>query len=556
MPVATAAAHSGLRRPTSSPAVQPAKPPPDPIKGRDAYAPDELLVAALVDQSAADCGWLAWHTHLDAVVVRREPRSPLDPDSIGEFPEPPSTPLVIQRGQGEGPWSLWCRGRGIMACIVVPVRTRNHKIVGTMGLASGVAGSLNQDDVQRLQLIAPLAVHARRYEARLADMRQLFDEVSRTLENALALDKALRLPPTYREIARSVGESLDVSYCLIAIHDSPDTLTIRAAGGRRPPRFNGTTALPLTKLRRCAEALRERRAVVLKFSSNASPAEPERLALFSATTRYGVILPFFAGPRTQGVLILGEERRSRFQPLSPERVAILELVSSRIAHIMRMSRRLEYERTAERRRQRQLTAERQRLARDVHDEIGQALTALLVHVRFAISQGHAEPEELKILEQAARRALDGARALAYGFRQLDRGIGPLEEARSFAETVLRGARCRLSWVEERDDAKVAAKTLRELCRVIKEAISNIARHAHADMVKIRIEYPDGLIRVTIRDNGVGFSVRDARPAEDGRGLGLVGSAERLARVGGGFDVRSAPKRGTVVVIEAPRRLTS
>ena len=92
---------------------------------------------------------------------------------------------------------------------------------------------MKDGDVQRLQLIASLAVHARRYEARLADMRQLFDEVSRTLENALALDKALRLPPTYREIARSVGESLDVTYCQIAIHDSPNTLTIRGAGGRR-----------------------------------------------------------------------------------------------------------------------------------------------------------------------------------------------------------------------------------------------------------------------------------------------------------------------------------
>src|SRR5438445_11738869 len=109
-------------------------------------------------------------------------------------------------------------------------------------------------------------------------------------------------------------------------------------------------ALPLRKLRRCAEALRERRAVVLKFNSNDSRAEPERLALFSATTRYGVILPFFAGPRTHGVLILGEERRSRSQPLSPDRVAILELVSSRIAHIMRMARRRDYERLAERRR--------------------------------------------------------------------------------------------------------------------------------------------------------------------------------------------------------------
>src|SRR5439155_90812 len=119
---------------------------------------------------------------------------------------------------------------------------------------------------------------ARRYEARLADMRQLFDEVSRTLENALALDKALRLPPTYREIARSVGESLDVTYCQIAIHDSPNTLTIRGAGGRRPPRPNGTMAFPLRNLRRCAEALRARRAVVLKLNSNDSRAEPERPA--------------------------------------------------------------------------------------------------------------------------------------------------------------------------------------------------------------------------------------------------------------------------------------
>jgi len=552
MALATAAAPSKLLRAATSPSVQPPKPQWVPTKGRDTYAPDALLVEALVDQSTADCGWLAWHTVMDAVVIPSEAKSPLDPATIAEFPEPPITPLVIQRGQGDGPWSLWCRGRGIMSCIVVPVRTRSHRIVGTMGLASSVAGSLKDGDVQRLQLIASLAVHARRYEARLADMRQLFDEVSRTLENALALDKALRLPPTYREIARSVGESLDVTYCQIAIHDSPNTLTIRGAGGRRPPRPNGTMALPLRKLRRCAEALRERRAVVLKFNSNDSRAEPERLALFSATTRYGVILPFFAGPRTQGVLILGEERRSRFQPLSPERVAILELVSSRIAHIMRMSRRLEYERLAERRRQRALTNERQRIAREVHDEVGQALSGLLVHLRYAVTKGQASPEELQLMERAARSAMDGARALAYGFRNLQRGIGALEGARSFADTLLRAARCNLSWIEERTEVAVPGRTLGEVSRVIKEAVSNVVRHAQANMTRVRVQYPDERIRVTIRDNGVGFIVDDVRPTKDGRGLGLVGSAERLARVGGTFKVTSMPGKGTLVVIEAPR----
>ena len=62
----------------------------------------------------------------------------------------------------------------------------------------------------------------------------------------------------------------------------------------------------------------------------------------------------------------------------------------------------------------------------------------------------------------------------------------------------------------------------------------------------------GRIRVTIQDNGIGFRLREARPTSDGRGLGLVGCAQRLARVGGMFDIRSAPNRGTLVILEAPR----
>jgi signal transduction histidine kinase len=279
--------------------------------------------------------------------------------------------------------------------------------------------------------------------------------------------------------------------------------------------------------------------------------ERERLALFSPTTKVGVILPFFAGPRSQGLLIIGEERRSRRQPMSAERVAILELVASRIAHIMRMSRRLEYERLAERRRERKLTVERRRLAREVHDEVGQALSGLLVHARVALTRGHASLEELQVIERAASSAMDGARALAYGVRNLERGVGPLEGARSYADTLLRAARCELSWSEERADVTVARKTLREVSRVIKEAVSNVVRHAHADKVRIRVGYPDGHIRVTIHDSGIGFWVDDVRPTRDGRGLGLVGSSERLARVGGVFKVTSAPGKGTLVVIEAP-----
>ncbi len=515
-------------------------------------SPDEVLVTTILERSAADVGWLAWGDGSKAVVVPGAAKSFLNPAAIGEFPDPPRESLVIDRGTGSGPWAVWCRARGILSCAISPIYAHG-KLVGVVGLASCHAGGLADYDVDRLQLAATLAVHARTYEARLRGVRRMFDEVSRTLENALALDRALRLPPTYRAIARSVGESLDVTYCRIAIRDAREGLTIRAAGGHRPPGKSVPVTWPLADLTHCAQALHERRAVVLSFSAYDPVVEPERLALFSPTTRAGVILPFFVGPRTQGVLIIGEERRSRRQPMSPERVAILELVASRIAHILRMSRRLERERTAERRRERTIISERQQLAREVHDEVGQALSGLLVQIRLAKARGHAGDAELQVLERAARNAVDGARALAYGFRHLDRGIGPLEHARSFSETLLRAAGCALSWTEERTDERVAGRTLREIGRVVKESITNVVRHANAKAVRVRLEYPKGLIRVTIRDDGVGFTPHDVRPSRDGRGLGLVGNAERMARLGGVFDVRSGKKGGTLVLIEAPRK---
>jgi signal transduction histidine kinase len=518
----------------------------------DVSSPYEDLISSLLEGSGADLGWLAWRDSAAGVVVRRPGISLLPPSTIADFPDPPLEPLgVVDGNLWAGPWGLWCAARGILSCLVVPVR-QESEVVGTIGLASCRAGALDDLGIQRLQLGASLAIQTRNDELHLTSLRRLFDEVSRTLENALAVDRALRFPPTYHEIARSVGESLDATYCQIAIRDARQVLTIRAAGGHRPPRKTGT-AWPLRRLRRCASALRERRAEVLEFSQQDVASEPERLALFSPTTKTGVLLPFFAGPRTQGLLILGEERESRCQLLTPQRVAILELVASRIAHIMRISKRLEYERMGDRRRQRQLTVERQRLARDLHDNVGQALSALLVQIRCAIAEGKAEPPDLQILEQAACRAVDGAVDLAYGIRNPEHGIGALEEARSYAETMLRSVHCRLSWTEERTDLKIASRVLGEIAQVIKEAITNVMRHAKATSVRIRVEYPDGRIRVTIHDDGIGFSPHEARPRSDGRGLGLVGSFERLSRVGGSFDVRSNPNGGgTRVLIEAPR----
>jgi len=104
--------------------------------------------------------------------------------------------------------------------------------------------------------------------------------------------------------------------------------------------------------------------------------------------------------------------------------------------------------------------------------------------------------------------------------------------------------------------RVANKVLREIARVLKESVNNIVRHANANAVRIRIQYPPGRIRVMIHDNGVGFSSKEVSLTREGRGLGLLGNRERLERISGSFAVRRSKMGGTDVVAEAPVSLNS
>jgi signal transduction histidine kinase len=509
------------------------------------------LLGAL-KETAADVGWVAWTDGNAQIVLARPDGCPIDPANIAEFPEPPPEPTVVEPDTPDGAWTLWCRSRGILSSLIVPLLV-NGRPRGTVGLASSSAGALGMDDLGRLRPVCYLMGTMRDYEARLASLQGLFDEVNRALERALAIDKAMRVPPTYRSLARAVAASLDVSYCQIAVRDVNDCLTLVGSGGRRPPkRSTPSGSWPLSQLARCAEAMREGRGVVVHYDRPERVGELEREAFLSSATRSVIILPFVAGPRIQGVLLVAEERESRCPPAGVERVAMLELVASRLGDVLALSRALERERLMVRRRQRQIAFERQRLAREVHDEVGQSLTAILVRLRHNLMTDEpAGLDELRALERMAQDAMNGARAVAYGIRQLGYRTDPLEEAHRYADTVLRAARCRLSWLDERTDVRVPLRVAKEVARVINESVTNIVRHARADAVRIHLAYPAGRIRVVIHDDGIGFTADQATPTSDGRGLGLLGNTERLARLDGIFDVCSSPDGGTSVLVEAP-----
>ena len=192
--------------------------------------------------------------------------------------------------------------------------------------------------------------------------------------------------------------------------------------------------------------------------------------------------------------------------------------------------------------------ERKRVARDLHDEVNQALTAILLRLE-ALSQG-APPElasELQGLKWLVNQAMEELLSLARQLRPSaldDHGLIPAIdgqvrrfEAQTGMETVLntRGEPSSLS-----DDQQVV------LYRVVQEALSNAAQHSEARRVEVDVEAGNGSVTMRVTDDGKGFDADAARSR-----LGLDGMAERARLVGGGLDVESKPGAGTALTLHIP-----
>lgn len=196
--------------------------------------------------------------------------------------------------------------------------------------------------------------------------------------------------------------------------------------------------------------------------------------------------------------------------------------------------------------------ERKRVARELHDGLGQALTAVTLALdaaEAAIAAGRSGEAAVALREarRGSAETLARARELVNDLRpaHLDEGglVLALERrARRLlpeAELGIRAdgyARGVLGPLEEA-----------ELYRCAVEALVNVARHASARAVSIDLGVSGGIVRAAIRDDGRGFD-----PAAPHDGLGLVGMHERAVLLGGQIWIRSRPNEGTEVVIEIPR----
>lgn len=203
-------------------------------------------------------------------------------------------------------------------------------------------------------------------------------------------------------------------------------------------------------------------------------------------------------------------------------------------------------------------AERARVARDLHDQIGQSLTSVLLGLRLvdsAVASEHPDLGDVRARMEEVRalvvHALDEVRRLAFDLRPtvLD-DVGLVAALRRLGADVSArtGLVVDLTLDGIDDGARLAAEVETVLYRVAQEALTNVARHARASRACVEIGMDGRRSWARISDDGAGFDVTDGAL----RSLGLAGMQERATLVEGRVRIDSKPGAGTTVTIEVPR----
>jgi signal transduction histidine kinase len=205
-------------------------------------------------------------------------------------------------------------------------------------------------------------------------------------------------------------------------------------------------------------------------------------------------------------------------------------------------------------------AERQRIARELHDETGQALTATGLGLRGIATSVHQDPDRaannLNELEKMVSGALNELQRLIADLRpsHLD-DLGLAATLRWWAEEVESRGSLKVN-VEVIGEEKELTPPLRlALFRVTQEALTNTIKHGGATQAQVELDYQDDAVSVVIVDNGRGFDINKVMSDKVHRSWGLMGMQERASLLGGQVRVDSRPEAGTAVMITIPYQTT-
>jgi signal transduction histidine kinase len=396
----------------------------------------------------------------------------------------------------------------------------------------------DQDLVQLLAAQAAVAIeNARLYESATRWLRQLesLTEVGNALSGEIDLPRLLDLVTT------RLHELLDARRVWIALPRPDGSLRVEASAGDDADDLVGLSLAADSKHARVFQRRRSERVDSVIEDPEVDQEFARRAGAASA-----LFVPLVVRDRSIGVLTAINKRG--FDPrFNDDDMRLAETFGQRVAVAVDLSQRAS--RDAMRRVVEAQESERRRLARELHDETGQALTSVL----------------LRLKELEAATASDEAREAATGVRELV--VATLQDVRRLAVELrpkalddfgLLPALERLVQTFREDtgikadletllgDERLPSALETTLYRIVQEALTNVVKHAQARRVSILLTRKDGHVSAVIEDDGRGFD-----PSQAGDGFGLEGMRERVGLVDGRLSIESSEGRGTTLVVEVP-----
>jgi signal transduction histidine kinase len=196
------------------------------------------------------------------------------------------------------------------------------------------------------------------------------------------------------------------------------------------------------------------------------------------------------------------------------------------------------------------------VARDLHDEFGQILTAIGVTLgrasQKALDKDPVFVQDVKAVKKIVEDTLQLVRSESQIFRPaiLD-DFGLAETLEWFVEQFWRQTGIQVHYKGHLSDGFFLPEEAIHLYRIVQEALNNVARHSGAHEAWVTVEEQSGGLNLEIRDHGAGFVVSSDSNRVAGQGIGLMGMRERAEHLKGSFSIRSAPQKGTVVSVHVP-----
>ena len=401
-----------------------------------------------------------------------------------------------------------------------------------------------EEDQELVTLLAGQAAvaieNARLYEASQQWSRQLesLNEVGNALATETDLDRLLDL------VARRLRELLGARFVGVLLPAGDAALRFAAVAGDEGVALQGRT-IPrsASKAGRVIERGRSER-----IDSVLDDPEVDREVSRALGARTGLWVPLVVRGRTIGVIEVHDKlgADARF---SDTDLRIAETFATRAAVAVDLSQRIA--RDALRRVVDAQERERRRLARELHDETGQALTSILLGLRSLeeVVQGDEPREATAKLRELVVATLQDVRQLAVELRPKvldDFGLVPALER--LTETFGAQTRIDVQFEPGLADERLPGEVETALYRIVQESLTNVVKHAQAAHVSVLLTRRGGSVAAVIEDDGRGFE-----PGEADGGFGLEGMRERIQLLDGTLTIESAPGGGTTLVAEVPVR---